>query len=485
MSARPVPATGLASTVMVDIAEIGARGDGIARTQTGPVFVPYTVPGDRVAVYLGARRGRGADARIARFLRLGPERAEPSCRHFQVCGGCTLQHVERTAYIGWKRELVCAAFARCRLPTNIVQPLRMTQPGRRRRADFTAFRRRRDIRIGFNERGTHRVVDLTECRVILPEIYALLAPLRALLRTLLASAEAAEVVVNRTDSGLDVLLVMSASLALETREQLADFAHTHDLARLCCRHPGQRTFELIVERRPVRVIFGGIPVTIPPAHSFRRVPRARRFSQAKSMRPWRAPRISPTCSRVAARLPLPSAAARRFTRSTLRRLTSVPSRPPRAGNTFQASPSRPAISRDGRSPRINSWATMRCCSIRPAQGPEHRPQSWRGRACPSLSGCRATRRPSPGTLACWSTVAIGSIAWCRSTSSCGHPTWRSWAFSESSAVGVLTLEPEGRNLEDAAWRAQRGEIPQQRFQLVPECGGWGRELEGLRQGGVQ
>ena len=88
------------------IAEVGAQGDGVAMTPEGPVYVPYVLPGERVQAEVKGERGR-----LIAVLEPSASRVAPICRHFAHCGGCALQHMERGAYLAWKRELVVSAFS--------------------------------------------------------------------------------------------------------------------------------------------------------------------------------------------------------------------------------------------------------------------------------------------------------------------------------------------------------------------------------------
>jgi 23S rRNA (uracil1939-C5)-methyltransferase len=251
--------------VETEIGEIGARGDGIATLEDGrKLYVPYTVPGDRIRARVGAPRPDGFSGRIAALLAPGPGRGAPSCGHFGICGGCALQHLDAAHYRSWKSDLVVKALARQEIAAGAIRPLWVTPPRSRRRADFTAVRRKADLLLGFNARGTHQVIDLAECPVSRPEIVALLPPLRELLMNILSPAEGAEAIVTVTDSGLDLLLATGAQLGLGRRERLAAFAEAQNLARVSRRHPKARGTEIIVERRPVRVRFGNASVLFPP-----------------------------------------------------------------------------------------------------------------------------------------------------------------------------------------------------------------------------
>jgi 23S rRNA (uracil1939-C5)-methyltransferase len=254
----------LRTEIEVEIEEIGARGDGIGRLPEGErVFVPYTVPGDKVRARVAASDGEGIAARAVAWLAKGEARTEPACRHFGECGGCALQHVAPAFYTDWKRSQVETSLGRRGVTARIIAPMVTAEPGSRRRADFAAVRRKTDILLGFNARASHRVIDIAECPVMAPAIAALLAPLRVLLLDLLKPADKAGIAVALTDSGLDLTLESAISLGAGSREKLAAFAEAHDLARLSRRHPNAKSAEPIVERRPARMSFGGVIVDLP------------------------------------------------------------------------------------------------------------------------------------------------------------------------------------------------------------------------------
>ncbi len=249
----------------LDIEALGARGDGIAHLDDGrPVYVPFTVPGDRARVRLGQPRGEGIGGRLVRILSPGPDRTEPVCSHFGQCGGCAVQHLGSTAYRTWKVEILRAALVRQGFSDPPLLPSVVVEPGARRRVDLTVKPRREKVLIGFNARASHDIVDVIDCPVLDSRLVALIDPLRDLLRPQLLARDSAEIVINWTDSGADLLMVSAARLGVKGRERLSAFAERHDLARIARRHPKQEGAEVIAERRPVRVTFGGIAVAIPP-----------------------------------------------------------------------------------------------------------------------------------------------------------------------------------------------------------------------------
>ena len=248
----------------VTIESIGRRGDGVATVDGGIVHVPATAPGDRVAVALteaGPGRFRG---RLLQLLAAGPDRREPPCRHFGDCGGCALQHLAPDAYGAWKTDMLGGLLARNGLEGATVEPLHSSPPGSRRRAAFAIRRRRDDAIVGFNERHSHRVVDLAACPVVLPEIAALIEPLRAWAAAALTTGDRADAHVAMTDSGIDLLVRTAARLGGAGRNALVDLLARENLARVARAHPKQDGAEVLAEARPVRAVYGGFPVALAP-----------------------------------------------------------------------------------------------------------------------------------------------------------------------------------------------------------------------------
>jgi 23S rRNA (uracil1939-C5)-methyltransferase len=268
-SARYRPESGPPVEIEVTIAGVGARGDGIA----GPdgegvaaerVFVPLTVPGDRVRVRLGPAQAEGRRGQVVAWLARGPDAVAPACRHFGRCGGCTLQHLGDPAYDAWKREQVTVALTRAGFGLDRPVPLVRTPPGGRRRATFSVRRRGGAVLVGFNERLSHRLVDLEECPVLAPELVALVPALRRGLAPVLPEDGGAEVAATRLEGGLDVVLVGPVRLDLTARQALADLAEAADIGRLSWQPDPRQPPEPVAARRPVLARFGGRPVPVPP-----------------------------------------------------------------------------------------------------------------------------------------------------------------------------------------------------------------------------
>ena len=250
--------------VELSVERLGAQGDGIAECDGEPVFLPFTVPGDRVRARLGARRGRGREGRVVEWLDAGEGRAEPPCAHFGRCCGCAMQHLAPAAYRAVKLGALITALERVGIDPRLVQPLRVVPP-ERRRARLGLMRprdRHLPASVGFRERFRHDLVDLAECPVLDPSLFALVDELRLAAGNLLPLGGAAEAMLTRTDSGLDMLFEVAERPGLAVLEALAGLAERCDLARIVWRSSAEEM--LVVERRPVRVLLSGVAVPYPP-----------------------------------------------------------------------------------------------------------------------------------------------------------------------------------------------------------------------------
>jgi 23S rRNA (uracil1939-C5)-methyltransferase len=190
-------------TRTVSISRLGHLGDGIAITEEGPLFVPLTLPGEKVEVRLDeSHHGRG---RMDKLLDASPARTAPICQHFGECGGCALQHMKPSAYSGWKREQLRASFAHRGLTVQ-VEPMIAIKTGTRRRAVFAARRESGQSRFGYHARHSHRIIEIGECPILTPQIAGTLKDLASLVSPIMPPKGEVRIAVTVTRSGLDVAL---------------------------------------------------------------------------------------------------------------------------------------------------------------------------------------------------------------------------------------------------------------------------------------
>ena len=226
------------------IVRIASRGEGV--TADGRHFA-LAAPGDSVR----------DDGTIAP----GPHHAIPPCRHFPRCGGCQLQHVDDVAYAAYLTDRIVGALAAQGITAPEMRAPHLSLPRTRRRASLRAERIGRKVVIGFNEAASHRVVDLTECHILRPELFALLAPLRVLLAPLLKEKRPAGIQMTLADQGVDMMLEGVAADGLAASEALTAFADSNGIARISI-DDGYGA-EPRWEPEAVTVTLSGAPVPLP------------------------------------------------------------------------------------------------------------------------------------------------------------------------------------------------------------------------------
>jgi 23S rRNA (uracil1939-C5)-methyltransferase len=217
-----------------EIVRLAARGEGVTG---GGRFVALTAPGDLVAPDGGVTPG--------------PHHQIPPCRHFPECGGCQLQHVDDSAYADFLKDRIASSLAAQGLAAPDILEPHLSPPRSRRRAALKA----QGGAIGFNAEASHRIVDMRECHILRPELFALVAPLRRMLKG------RAGATMTLADQGADLLLEGVTVEGLEATEAMIAFAQANGLARLAL-DDGYGP-QVVWEPEPVTITLSGIPVALP------------------------------------------------------------------------------------------------------------------------------------------------------------------------------------------------------------------------------
>jgi 23S rRNA (uracil1939-C5)-methyltransferase len=227
-----------------EVIRIAARGEGVTADGRHAAFA---VPGDLLE----------HDGTVVP----GVHHQTPPCRHFPLCGGCQLQHADDATYADYLRDRITHALQTQGLAVPEIRAVHLSPPRVRRRATFQAERRGRNVIVGFNESASHRIVDLRECHVVLPELFALVAPLRALLGKIMADKSRAKISMTRADQGVDLLLEGVTVDGLEAVEAVTDFGRIRKLARLSVDEGYGPSPRYVPE--DVTITLGGVPVALP------------------------------------------------------------------------------------------------------------------------------------------------------------------------------------------------------------------------------
>ena len=239
----------------LEVLRVGTQGDGIAE---GPVYLPFTLPGERVRAKVQAGRGD-----LVEVLAPSPERQAPPCPHFLACGGCSLQHWAAPGYLAFKAGIIREALARERLETEILPPVACPPASRRRLALHARPGGRDGARLGYKARGSWSLVEIEVCPIADPHLVAAFPALRRLAAAFLEHPRSAPTLhLTWTEAGLDVDVTgverRTGGLSADGRMRAAETAQDAGLARVTL--AGEIVYQA---QRPV-VRLGRAAVTLPP-----------------------------------------------------------------------------------------------------------------------------------------------------------------------------------------------------------------------------
>ncbi|MGB3494608.1 MAG: 23S rRNA (uracil(1939)-C(5))-methyltransferase RlmD [Elainellaceae cyanobacterium] len=155
--------------IAVDIHDLSNRGDGVGRWGDRIVFVPDTVPGDRVDVRLTQVKPSYANATLQAILQPSSQRVRPGCIVADKCGGCQWQAVAYAQQLNAKRDQIGQALERIGgLPGMTIHPVMPSEPfGYRNKATYPLGRSSStgQVQAGYYQKRSHKLVNLNQCPV--------------------------------------------------------------------------------------------------------------------------------------------------------------------------------------------------------------------------------------------------------------------------------------------------------------------------------
>lgn len=190
--------------VAASVESISHEGRGIARLDGKTIFIDGALPGEEVMFVYTSQRAKFAEGRVVEIIKASPERVEPVCPHFLLCGGCSIQHMSAEAQREHKQSVLVDQFkhlAQLDIP-EIIAPLTTTSTGYRRKARLgVRFVVKKDkLLIGFREKSSGFLTDMSVCKVLHESVGEHLEQLQALVRSLNAYQKIAQIEVAVGDN---------------------------------------------------------------------------------------------------------------------------------------------------------------------------------------------------------------------------------------------------------------------------------------------
>jgi 23S rRNA (uracil1939-C5)-methyltransferase len=212
------------------VAALNSDGEGVVR-EGKTAFVAGALPGENICFQRLTQHKGYDEARLLEILKPSPQRVEPKCKHFGICGGCALQHLDHEAQLATKDQELRDALERVGhvSPEAWLEPLRGPIWGYRRRARLGAryvTAKGRSL-VGFRERTSSFVADIDHCEVLVPKVGAMLPALSALVSELSIRTRMPQIEVAAADNQLALVLRTLLPLNAADREALAAFELAH------------------------------------------------------------------------------------------------------------------------------------------------------------------------------------------------------------------------------------------------------------------
>ena len=215
------------------ITDISHEGRGVAHVDGKTVFIDDALPGE-VVEWQRLKRTRNFDeGRLLRVIEPAPDRVEPRCAHFGVCGGCVLQHLSGERQLEFKQRQLTEALARIGkvTPEEILPPLQSAVWNYRRRARLAARwvpKKNRTV-VGFRERSTPYIADLKRCEVLQAPMDRLIEPLSELITALGVRNRVPQIEVAVADNAVALVIRVLEPLTDADLELIRQFGRAHSV----------------------------------------------------------------------------------------------------------------------------------------------------------------------------------------------------------------------------------------------------------------
>ena len=214
------------------IESLSLEGKGITHIDGKAVFVGGALPGEKVVFTYTAINRKFDEGYISEVLEASPERVEPGCPHFQICGGCSMQHLEVEKQIHHKQQAMLDALKHIGkvIPETVFDPMVGDLWGYRRKARLGVryVRKKEKVLVGFRERAGRFLADIDACRVLHPSVGEKLPELQALIVQMDARETIPQIEVAVGDNATALVFRHLEPLSDKDQQLLLEFAKAHD-----------------------------------------------------------------------------------------------------------------------------------------------------------------------------------------------------------------------------------------------------------------
>jgi len=209
-------------------------GRGVARVEDKATFIHGALPGEQVRFRYTARKRSHDDGQVSEVLQASPQRVEPRCEHYAICGGCSLQHMDPQAQIEAKQSVLLENLQHIGKveADTVLPPLLNDSPwGYRRKARLGVkyVAKKGKVLVGFRERGSSLVADLSYCHVLHPRVGGILPQLSELIDQLSIRDRVPQIEMAMDDERCVLIFRILDALSADDIQLLLAFGERHDI----------------------------------------------------------------------------------------------------------------------------------------------------------------------------------------------------------------------------------------------------------------
>lgn len=219
---------------LLDIESLDLEAHGVAHHDGKVVFVEGALPGERVLARIVRRKPSFDVATVERVIKPSAQRVVPPCPNFGVCGGCAMQHLDASAQVAIKqRALEDTLWHIGKVkPQRVLAPMHGPTWGYRYRARFSVrlVSKKGGVLVGFREKRSRYVADMTQCLVVPAHVSDLLPCLRTLIGALSIPDRIPQIEVSVGDQTTALLMRHLNALTPEDISLLREFADRHGVS---------------------------------------------------------------------------------------------------------------------------------------------------------------------------------------------------------------------------------------------------------------
>ena len=212
---------------------LSQEGRGIATVLGKKTFIEGALPLETVKYCVLKKRANYDEALSIEVLKASPERTTPSCRHFGLCGGCSMQHLEVSAQVAWKQKILLEQLAHIGQvqPETLIPALLASAWEYRHKARLGVryMKQHHKVIIGFRKKFRGHLTDLDLCPVLHPQVGKRLPALAILIANLEAQEQIPQIEVAVGDDQAALIFRHLIPLSLSDRAKLRDFGLEHQL----------------------------------------------------------------------------------------------------------------------------------------------------------------------------------------------------------------------------------------------------------------